>query len=253
MIMKRAALFLLGFLAGGIVFNAIQGRSAELELELGQCRFGRAHDGTFYDSTMSPRLYLTPRCAELGIADRFSGSPWGWRISLLTTGAVESRDSLAPMNDGYYDPNPCTDEHWANCHSLFGGTGRMQGISFAVTRRYDLGRQWWLQSEYGLIFFKHYFNGYAKPQDFHNDSVLAAGLQTGTSDKWEGGSLNQSSRFPGMPVPRIGARVGWKRLYFAARYSFAPGTLGLPGHDGSSVTDHSHLDLMIGIRISLGQ
>lgn len=239
------------FLAGFILAIGLSGKATELLVEYGQCRFGKATDGTFYDSKMSPKLYLTPRCAEVGIAKKFAGSSWGWRIGFLQSGSVESRDSRAPMNDGLYFSEPCSDEHWMNCHSLFGGSGRMHGFSFAITKDKQLGGLWWTRGEVGVLFFEHFFNGYAKPQDYNGGAVVAAGAINGTAQKWEGGSLHQASKLPGMPVPRIGMSLGYGPLYISVRYNFAPGTFGLPGHDGSSVTDHSFTQITAGLAVKL--
>ena len=127
----------------------------------------------------------------------------------------------------------------------------MRGISLVLTRDWALSGRWWTRGEAGVLFFEHFFNGYAKPSDFDGSKVRAAGAVSGTGTKWEGSSLDQSSKFPGYPVPRVGASVGYGPVYLSLRYNFAPGTLGLPGHDASSVTDHSFTELTAGIAIKL--
>lgn len=244
---KALALVCLGFALGVLG----TGLATDLEIEYGQCRFGKAQDGTFYDSKMNPNLYLTPRCAEIAVGSKFRGSTYGWRVGFIQSGSVESRDSLAPMHDGVYNPNPCSNEHWANCHSLFGGSGRMRGISVALTKEADLGGKWWAQGEAGVLFFEHFFNGYAKPQDYDGAPMVTGGHVAGTAQRWEGANLNQSSKLPGMPIPRFGGRIGYGPLYFSMRYHLPPGTLGLWGHDGSSVTNHSYLQVTAGLRVKL--
>jgi hypothetical protein len=237
--MRRLALAVSLALASITSANA----TGAVEVEYGQCRFSSAQDGTFYDSTMSPHLYLTPRCGEIAYSRKFRGSPWGWRVGLIATGSVESRESLASMNDNIPHDAPCSNEDWANCHSYFSGEGRMRGLTLSITREVRLNAKWWTEGEVGVLFFHDYFNSYVKPADFKAVSPIG-----GTSERWEG---KADSGSPGYPVPRVGARVGYGPAYVAARYHFTPGTLGAPGHWGESVTNHAFLELTVGLRIDL--
>ena len=245
--MKNLAFLLIGLVIG-VAINA--SKSTELQVEFGQCRFSKAQNGTYYDQGMNPHLYLTPRCAEIALGGSFAGSQWGWRAGFIASGSVESRDSRAWLNDGVIDPRPCPIV-WGNCQALFGGSGRMQGFSFTLTHDYQLGGKWWARGEGGMLFFRHYFNGYAKPEGFNSAILVQQGNYSGTGPKWEGSGLDQSSKWPGMPIPRIGGQLGYGPVYFSLRYNFAPGTMGLPGHDGSSVTNHAFTEVTVGIALSL--
>lgn len=228
------------------LFFASRGHGQELQLEYGQCRFGQATDGTYYDSRLDHTNYLTPRCAAIAYAAKFKPTTtWGYRVAFLQSGSVEGRDNRAQMNDGYYDPNPCSTQHWANCHSLFGGSGRMRGISVSLTKDQRIGRHLWARGEVGAMFFEHFFNGYAKPADFDGSSIVSAGAIAGTALKWEGGGLEQKSSMWNLPLPLVGMTVGYKGLYFAARHHFPV------GREGLSITDHSFTQITGGVLIKL--
>jgi hypothetical protein len=241
---------IVAFAAGVIVAVAgISFANPELQLEYGQCRFSKAQNGTYYDQALNPRLYLTPRCAEIGIANKFGGSTWGWRIGYISSGSVESRDSRAWINDGNWsDPRPCP-EATNNCQAIVGGSGRMEGVSFTLTKERKLAGKWWLRGEGGLMFFRHYFHGHAHPEGFDSTPLILDGTFKGTPDRWEG--LDQSSDWKGWPVPRAGLQFGFGPIYLSARYTLAPGAGGLPGHDGSSVTNHAFLQIAVGVSIPL--
>ena len=225
---------------------------ADVTYEYGQCRFGQADSGTYYQSDKPHSNYLTPRCASVGIAfkmpERWSMPGVGWRAAALFSGSVEARDNLAPMNDGLYDPTPCSNAHWANCNSYFGGSGRMQGIQVSVTKERAIRGRWWAQGEVGLLFFEHFFNGYAKPADFDGEPMVRGGYVQGVSTRWEDAGLNQYSSIFNMPIPMIGASIGYGPAYFAARYHHAPNATELTSRAGLSITDHSVFQLTAGVR-----
>ena len=231
--------------------HAASSKDLSLELEYGQCRFGLAKDGTYHDRRFGSHNYLTPRCASIGLAGKFQRfATWGWRVAFIQSGSVEARDNMAQMNDGNPSPHPCNETfgtfvHWENCHGLFGGSGRMRGIKLAVTKEWNLGARWWTQAEAGVEFFEHFFNGYVKPYDFDGAFAPAVGATGGSATKWEGGGLNQESALADKPLPLLGARIGYGPLYFVIRYQFPV------NRPGQSITDHSHLDLMGGLRIPL--
>lgn len=223
-------------LAVGIAIRA--GMAGDVAIEYGQCRFGQS--GAYMDRSMEHHNYMTPRCASIAWSDRFSSSQWGYRVAYIASGAIEGRDNDALLNDGQYYPQPCSDEFFANCTAKFGGAGRMRGISVSLTKDFSLPYGLTLRGESGLLFFEHYFNGYAKPVNF--SGVTASTWFGGTPQKIEGAPLNQrSNMWSSPPTPMLGVSLHYRSVYVAARY-YLPAT-----HRTLSLTDHSFTQLVGGL------
>lgn len=166
--------------------------NAEWQGEFGQCRFTQADNGTFYQS--DPGLvynnYMTPRCGQIGWANKFKDSDWGYRIAAVKTGSIEIRGNYVAAGDGDYSGmrDPCDPKTLLGCHALMNGSGHTYGVSLSATReyRYDQLR---IIPEAGLLFYRH---------TFHADIEFVEG-QPGLK-----GSYDEASNWTGVPALLLG-------------------------------------------------
>lgn len=209
---------------------ALTAHAGDVQVELGQCRFGQAANGTYYDKDYNHRNYLTPRCASIGYAAQFKEAPeWGYRFAFITSGSIEARNNVALSNDGRPITNPCSAAHPDACRINVNGSGRMDGISVSLTRTTYLGHGFRVTGEFGALFFEHFFKGNCDQMD------LPAQHQ-------QGGGWDQVSKMGFSPSPMVGVTLGNGPVYVAARY-YAPAV----HRPGLSLTDHSFLQLSVGV------
>jgi hypothetical protein len=215
-----------------LLLACLPARASELQTEFGQCRFGKERDGTFYQSNLYTRNYMTPRCASLAVADRFRDGPWGWRIAFLWTGQLAARDNVATFfdEDAFRSNLVCNNTPGPGfargCMVNIVGHGHTWGFSFAGTYEQRLGPLR-LGAEAGLFFFRHSWHMTATHLDCStcrhiNDYDESSGPFTDPS-----------------PLAGLTARVG--PVYFAARYYWPA------EHRALSLTDHSFLQLSSGL------
>jgi hypothetical protein len=217
-------------LLGAVFATAYQAWSGpELQLELGQCRFGKAPDGTFYQSDYHTSNYLTPRCASFGLADKFErGGRLGWRVAYLVAGSIEARDNTFIRNDDGLRNIPCDPGVTvAGCHATMNGSGNMRGVSFSLTGDLKLGPVTAI-GEGGLLFFKSQFKATATPL------YPAPEME-----------VNEESTWWDMPAPLLGLTLRYGDVYVAARHYWPA------GHRPLSLTDHSFTQLSVGLAFKL--
>jgi hypothetical protein len=218
-------------LLGAVFATAYQAWSSpEIQLELGQCRFGKAPDGTFYQSDYQTTNYLTPRCMSLGLADKFEkGGRIGWRVAYIVTGSIEARDNLFIRNDDGLRSIPCDPPNFvAGCHATMNGSGNMRGLSFSGTADLPLGPVT-VTGEMGLLFFKSQFKATALPVDYVGQVM----------------EVNEESKWWDTPTPMLGVSLRYGDVYIAARHYWPA------EHRPLSLTDHSFTQLSVGLVFKL--
>lgn len=214
------------FLLGAAVMVIAQGiASPEVQLEHGQCRFGKERNGTFYENGQYTRNYLTPSCASIALADKWaSGSRWGWRVAYIWTGAIQARDNVAHIDEGN-DSLPCNPPvDFGGCKATFNGSGRMRGVSFSGTGDLRLGPVT-ATAEMGFLFFKSQFKAVVTPIDYPGRVM-------------EG---NEESKWWDSPIPLAGLTLRYGNVYIAARHYWPA------EHRALSLTDHSFTQISAGL------
>jgi hypothetical protein len=225
-----------------LAFACAPSHAAEAFAEAGQCRFGLAPDGTYYQSDRYTRNYMTPRCGVFGLADKFRGSAFGWRVGFLWTGSIEARDNIATFFDAdAFQPNlpPCDISFGPNrargCIVTLNGHGETWGFTFSAT--YEQRLRWLtVTPEAGLFFFHHVF--YVQPT--HIDCTNCRPIQ---------GSKEADGPFTD-PSPLLGLTFKVGAVYFAVRRYWAPKHYNVPfiqGRDAPSLTDHSITQVTSGL------
>lgn len=206
--------------------------ATEFQMETGQCRFGLQTDGTFYQSNLYTRNYMTPGCSSLAIADRFKESSFGWRIALVWTGQIEARDNIATFFDAdAFQPNlVCQNNFGPNrargCLVNVNAHGHTWG--FALSGTYEYRIRWLLiTSEAGLFFFRHSFHSHAD----HKDCTTCRYIN----------DYDESSGPITNPSPLLGVTFKVGHVYFAARHYWPA------EHRALSLTDHSFTQFSSGL------
>jgi hypothetical protein len=208
----------------------LPGASAgEFSAEWGQCRFALEANGTFYQNDRYTRNYMTPRCATLGIADRFGDGPWGWRVAVLWTSYIQARDNITTVfdDDAFQHNLTCNNVPIGGrgCLANINGDGHTYGISVGGTYQHRLGILT-LTGEAGLFFFRHSFHA----QFRHTDCDRCHPL----------GSYDESSGPFTNPSPLLGLTFRVGAVYFAARHYWPA------EHRALSLTNHSFTQLSSG-------
>jgi hypothetical protein len=210
-----------------------QAQATEFQIEAGQCRFGLQTDGTFYQSNLYTRNYMTPRCTSLGLADNFKAGPFGWRIAVLWTGQIEARDNIATFFDAdafqsglTCNNTPGTPGFARGCLVNVNAHGHTWGISFAGTyeQRFAVVT---VMLESGFFFFRHSFHSHATHKDCTNCRYI------NDYDESSGPFTN--------PSPLLGVTFKVGHIYFAARHYWPA------EHRALSLTDHSFTQLSTGL------
>lgn len=225
----------LGFFALGAVLCVIgRGISApELQLEVGQCRFGVERDGVFYQADQHTDNYLRPACAAIGIADKFkSAHGFGWRAWFMKTGNLEARGNVATLDEDAHTSGTCDPATGHHCHWRFDGAGSLKGIGASLTAEVPVYERWSVIAEAGVFFFKSSFSVTITPADY-----------VGASKRGE-----EHSHWTDQPSPLIGLTVRRERPFglpiavYGAVRRYWPAE-----HRALNLTDYSHIDLMLGI------
>jgi len=209
-----------------------QAHATEFQIEAGQCRFGLQTDGTFYQSDRYTDNYMTPGCASLGFADKFKDRSLGWRVALLWTGHIQTRDNITTFFDAdAFQPNlVCQNNFGPNrargCLVDVNAHGHTWGFVFSGTYEYRVG---WLGmiGEAGLFFFRHSFQSHAT----HKDCTTCRPIND--YDESSGPFTN--------PSPLLGLTVKVGSIYVAARHYWPA------EHRALSLTDHSFTQFTGGV------
>lgn len=139
-----------------------QAQAGEVGVALGQCKFGLAPDGTFYQSDRPTSNYMSPWCASLSWADRFGGGPFGWRVGFLWSDQIQARDNITTFfdDDAFKHNLTCNNAPGPNqgrgCIVRIRGEGHTRGLSLSGTYEYRI-RWARLIGDAGVFFFRHYW------------------------------------------------------------------------------------------------
>ncbi len=218
-------------LLGAVFATAWQAWSGpEIQIELGQCRFGLANSGTFYEEEggYDHQNYMTPRCGGIGLADKFKDSSFGWRIAAVRTGNIQARSNVARYGDDQ-NRQPCDPATTIGCKASFTGAGYTYGVSFGLTDEHRVG-DLRVIGEVGLFFFRHAFQ------------ATAVAIDSGAGGEQH---YAATSSWTAPPAPLLGLTVRYGNLYMAMRHYFAA------GHRELSLTDHSMTQYIIGLAFPL--
>lgn len=219
--------FLTGALFGVIVAVGLSGRTTEVFSEYGQCRFGLAEDGTFYQSDRHTDNYMRPACAAVGVSDKWQGSErFGWRVSFLATGSINARGNMAVNDETRGVTTPCNlSVSEANCQIRFDGAGQTFGFAFAFTAEQPLAAHLSASAESGLFFFQHHFKSEARFEQCCGRTI----------------SYNETSKLWDVPSPFVGLSLRYRDLYVAAR-RYWPSE-----HRALSLTNHAFWQFTAGV------
>lgn len=220
---------IVGFVAGFILAIGFPGKAVDLFGELGQCRFGLAPNGTFYESDpgMDYKLYMTPRCGSVGIADKFGESTFGWRLGYMRTGTIQARGNIARFGDDQ-NRQPCDPKTTIGCKAIFNGSGFTEGVTASLTDEHKWGLGFSTVGEAGLFFFRHRFH--------------ATATGTDVEGVWH---ADEKSSMKDAPSPFLGLMLKQGPIYFGMRHFFPM------GHRSLSLTDHSITQYVLGVQKSL--
>jgi hypothetical protein len=206
--------------------------SLELSAEMGRCKFGLAPDGTFYQSDKRTNNYMTPRCVGLYLSDKFGSSNLGWRVGVLSAGAIQARENIATLydEDAFQPGLVCNDpgglEQGRGCNGVINGSGRTWGIPVSLTYDIPIGR-FTVTPELGLFFFRH---------RFYNDPEHSECTKCGAHGNYE-----ETSPLTATPSKFAGLMLRYRSVYLSVRqYSKAE-------HRALSLTDHSFRQVTLGI------
>ena len=216
-----------------LVAAAATAEAHEIQFEWGQCRFGLERDGTFYQSDRYHQNYMTPGCGGIGIADRFTDGPFGWRVAFLATRSIEARDNVATLfdQDAFRANLVCHNAsgppgRGRGCIASFRGNGHTWGFSFSATYERRLGPIRAV-AETGLFFFRHSMHAEAE----HIDCTTCR--KTGNYDESSGPFT--------APIPLVGLTLRLGHVYAAARYYWPA------EHRALSLTNHSFSQFSSGV------
>ena len=218
-----------------IAFLASHANSKELDLGLGQCRFGLEADGTYYQSDRPTKNYMTPRCLALAWSDRVGRGPLGWRVGFLWSDQIHALDNVATFFDAdafqhnlTCNNTPGSPTRGRGCIVRIRGHGYTVGLSLSGTYEYPIRRAR-LIGEAGLFFFRHEL----RMKIDHIDCTTCPPVRDDNS---------RSGPFT-WPSPLLGVTLKAGRAYISAR-KYWPGE-----HRLLSLTDHSLVELGAGLSI----
>lgn len=155
--MKHIALLLLilsGFANAG-----------EVSLGAGQCLYGLAHYGTFYQSDRYTNNYMHPTCWAGSYRDQFSPGYWsgkfeslidaklGFEIGWHDFGKAEGRGNRAVGDEEAGIPGlVCDPSTGRGCEAKFDTWGRVRGLELSLTGTWKWGG-WFSRGKTGLLFY----------------------------------------------------------------------------------------------------
>lgn len=205
----------------------VAAHAVDLYAELGQCRYGLAANGTFYESDpgLDYRNYMTPRCGAVGLAGAFGASSFGWRVGYLRTGTIQARDNVARFGD---DANrqACDPVTTVGCRASFNGSGYSEGVTLSLTDTHKWSQRVSTTNEAGVFFFRHRFHATATGQEIPG--------------VWH---ADEQSRITDAPSPYLGLIVRYGPVYYSIRHYFPM------GHRALSLTDFSMTSHSIGVEV----
>ncbi len=144
---KQSLLILLGVLLGYIGGLTAVGHTEGLRLEasVGQCKYGKANDGSWYKNGYSQTIDLNTRCASLGASQTIWPTPWGllgWRAAYVDFGTA-SADTFVPVVDAEANSFPsgqnCNQQTYSGCVGQFKQWGRARGVTFGPILENKIG------------------------------------------------------------------------------------------------------------------